>query len=137
MKLQLERRAYLPHCTIGVLTYQHDGDKTLVSMERPWLDNAPFESCIPEGKYVCRRFSSKKFGETWEVCGVPKREAILFHAGNVAGDVQGCIALGTTLSEQEYKILASRKAVGEFLADTAGASELELIVTHYKPGQVS
>lgn len=128
MRVKLERRAYLPHCTIGVLTY---GAKTFVTMERPWRGNEPFESCIPEGKYTCKRVMSPKFGDTWEVTAVPRREAILFHAGNKSSDVQGCIALGTMLSEQEYAVLYSKKAIEEFLCDTKHLPEIELCVTHY------
>ena len=129
MRLRLERRAYLPHCTIGVLTY--GDERTLVTMERPWRENEAFVSCIPEGRYSCKRYHSKKFEDTWEVRGVPSREYILFHAGNSAADVQGCIALGTMLSEQEYKVLNSRVALKEFLRDTARESALDLTITHY------
>lgn len=130
MQLRLERRAYLPHVTLGVLTYR---GKTLVTLERAWNNNRPFESCIPEGRYHCMRVNSPQFGKTWGVKNVPNREDILFHAGNFAKDTEGCILLGQMLSEQEYTILNSRKAVSEFMADTVDLESIDLIITGFRP----
>lgn len=68
-----------------------------VTLERPWLDNRHGESCIPKGEYVCRRFSSEKHPNTWEVTNVPNRDGILFHVGNTYTDSQGCILVGKKL----------------------------------------
>lgn len=130
MQIKLERRAYLPHVTLGVLTCK---GTTLVTLERGWHGNRPFESCIPEGRYACSRVISPRFGPTWRVDRVPGREDILFHAGNYPKDTDGCILLGQMLSEQEYSILQSRKAVEEFMAETAGLQQIDLFVTGYRP----
>ena len=47
-KVLLERFAYSPMGTFGVLTVD---DFECYTVERPWLDNKPRESCIPEGVY--------------------------------------------------------------------------------------
>ena len=64
------------------------------TLELPWENNAPQISCIPAGIYTCRHFNSAKFGETFQVCDVPGRSGILFHAGNSVKDTRGCILLG-------------------------------------------
>jgi len=76
------------------------------TIERPDLNNDGIEgnekgaSCIPCGRYECKRSWYHKGGyEAFEVTGVPGRNRILIHAGNSAKDVQGCIALGQTTTE--------------------------------------
>ena len=68
----------------------------LPTAEDDWLDNAARVSCIPAGSYVTRRVTSPKFGETFEVTGVPGRANILFHHGNTEEDTEGCILLGSS-----------------------------------------
>lgn len=67
-------------------------------LERPWRDNLPSVSCIPEGKYECVAYESEKFGKTWEVTNVPMRTYILFHSGNTINDSQGCLLAGLSFS---------------------------------------
>lgn len=125
MELKLERRAYLPHVTLGVLTC---AQRTWVTLELPWRDNEPFKSCIPDGRYDVRRKSSRRFGETWEVLNVSRREAILFHAGNTTKDTEGCILIGTYLSEQDYAIGGSKVAMQELNACLSGVETIQLSV---------
>lgn len=56
--------------------------------------NIPFGSSIPAGQYFCKEYHSSKYGNTFEVKGVPGRDHVLFHAGNVVGHTSGCIILG-------------------------------------------
>lgn len=126
----LERRAYLPFCTIGALTYN---GRTLVTIEKPWLGNERFESCIPEGVYTCKRYSSERYPNTFEITDVFNRSGILFHAGNTAKDVQGCVALGQYLDHTGYRVVNSRFAIREFTADMEGLDEFELIVNQFRP----
>ena len=128
MIVTLERFAYTPFGTLGRLTY---GDRTLFTVERPWLGNKAFESCIPEGVYTCRRYSSARYPDTFQVLDVPERTYILFHAGNTAKDVQGCIALGLRLSGQNCAVSKSRLAVAQFIVDMAGVSEFCINITHF------
>jgi len=69
------------------------------SLEPADLLNKPNESCIPTGQYFCTRMVSPKFGETFEVVGVPDRKNILFHKGNTKTDTMGCIILGQTVDK--------------------------------------
>lgn len=80
--------------TYGVLIGK-DGP-FIVTLELPWLDNAQRVSAIPKGVYVCKRVQSPKFGNVFEVTGVPNRDKILFHSGNSTADTHGCILTGTS-----------------------------------------
>lgn len=51
-------------------------------------------SCIPEGRYLCRKYSSTKYQDVWEVTGIKGRNKILIHAGNYAYQSEGCILVG-------------------------------------------
>ena len=92
-----------------------------VTVERPWLDNRKGESCIPAGEYQCKRVNSPKFGNTFEVTGVPGRDAILFHRGNLADDSHGCILVGEQFNAVLGRpgITASKEGFGEFLTITS------------------
>ena len=101
-----------------------------VTLERPWLDNRPMESCIPAGAYECRRVASPKFGNTFEVTGVPGRSAILFHRGNLADDSLGCILVGEQFNPVLGKpgIAASKEGFAEFLALTSMTDSFPLTI---------
>lgn len=129
MNATLERFAYTPFGTFGVLTYK---GKSLVTVEKPWLGNIPNESCIPEGMYTCKRYSSARFPDTFEVTEVEGRSHILFHVGNSAKDVKGCIAVGQLLDNKSYRILHSRFAFNQFMFDLYGHEEFGLKVTQFK-----
>ena len=125
--LQLQRFAYLDDRTMGVLTH---GDQQWWTVEKPWKDNQPFESCIPEGSYKMGRHDSPKFGKnTWHILEVPDRSYILIHAGNTPADVVGCIALGKSLRINADGVSSSRTALNELLAATEGLTEAEILIT--------
>ena len=126
----LERFAYTPFCTLGTLTYN---GRSLVTIEKPWLGNMPYESCIPEGVYTCKRYRSERFPNTFEITDVEGRSHILFHVGNSAKDVEGCIALGQYVDQDKYEIRNSRFAFREFMADTSKYDEFELKIRHFSP----
>ena len=93
--LVLTRFCYSDMGTFGRITV---ADATLITVERPWLDNKPNVSCIPEGEYECRpRFYYRGGYDAVEVLNVPGRSHILFHVGNTMLDVQGCIAVTSRL----------------------------------------
>lgn len=92
--LRLRRVDVMPFGTYGVLSGP-DGP-LVVTLERPWEDNAVGKSSIPVGTYPCKRVQSPKFGDTFEVAKVAGRSAILCHAGNSIDDSRGCILVGTT-----------------------------------------
>lgn len=126
--LTLTRYAYGPQATLGRLTVR---DRTFWTVERPWLGNKPFESCIPEGVYQCKPYSSAKYPNTWELQDVPERSKILIHAGNYAQDVQGCIAVGSALAAGGWWVVKSQSAMQELREMLP--PEFELNVTHFVP----
>jgi len=112
----LERTAYLEHCVMGRLLF---GGEQVFTIERPWLCNKPWESCIPDGEYRMRPYSSAKYPNVWEVCDVPGRTHILIHAANYSHQLAGCIApgLGYRIAEpsdgeESNAVWNSRKACG-------------------------
>lgn len=92
-------RDYKPEATPGVLRDSH-GVEISKTLERPNLENnrdnpktkENESSCIPEGVYLCKRYSSPKYPSTWEVIGVSGRSKILFHPANTVDELLGCIA---------------------------------------------
>lgn len=101
--------------TFGVLRL--GGRVFCVTLEPPDLGNRRDVSCIPAGRYACRRVNSPVFGPTFEITGVPGRSHILFHPGNVVRDTRGCVRLGRRFGQvgQDRAVIESRPAVAEFL----------------------
>ena len=83
-----------------------DGVPFSVTLEDYWRFNKPNVSCIPAGQYLCKRYHSKKYPNTFEVTGVEGRSKILFHSGNTEKDTKGCILIGS-----RYGLLGSRHAI--------------------------
>ncbi len=138
MKITLQRILHADKFTLGRLLV---GGEVFYTIEKPWKDNAPFKSCIPAGKYICKQYSSKKYPNTYEITDVPKRTHILFHSANYARDVSGCIGIGMGLgcyfdrgnflhaiteSESMIGVTDSRKAVRRFIELSGSCSEFEL-----------
>lgn len=90
------KRTYLKDATLGIMTVENRLDPIWYTIERPWLDNEKFVSCIPEGKYKVEPFSGRKYKDVWEIKDVENRTAILFHAANWVRQLHGCIAPGLT-----------------------------------------
>lgn len=88
--------------TISRLRVIYD-DKVLFeafTIEQPWLQNAPYESCIPVGLYKLKlgRFNAGGYA-AYEVMNVPGRTYIKIHIGNTVLDILGCICLGDAITE--------------------------------------
>ena len=98
------------------------GSNTFYTLERPWLDNKPYESCIPTGEYDCHMDESPKFGLRYHVLGTEPRTHILIHPGNYVNDTAGCILLGMNEGESWDEsrdrtmptLFKSKKAVDAF-----------------------
>lgn len=112
----LKRFAYLPSATLGELFLNNGA--SLYTIERPWLNNQSFISCIPCGTYELE----------WDVTGriknVPRlrdtmpRTQINIHVANYARELHGCIAPGLDwkfISDKEVMVLQSRAAMGLIL----------------------
>ena len=111
MEVLVERFCYHPEGTLGVMTV---GGEEFYTVERPWEENLPRISCIPEGTYEMKRRKSPKFGWCWEVKDVPNRTYILFHSANFPDELQGCIAPGMSLMSDRIAVSRSRDAMKEF-----------------------
>lgn len=107
-----------------------DGVATCVAIERPNKGNSRNVSCIPAGRYQCKRYSSAKYKNTFEVTDVFGRDKILFHTGNTIDDLKGCIALGSSFGEIFGKraVVSSRKAFNKFLELLDGIDEFPLTI---------
>jgi hypothetical protein len=103
------------------------------TVEQPWNDNKPFQSCVPAGIYTLREYASPRFGLTFaleggtvaltrpEVDANPelKRYACLFHSANHARQLQGCIAPGMELGaiNREWAVMSSTTAMKHLLPE--------------------
>lgn len=115
----------MKYITLIRVSYHHDGtfgvllDENVpfaLTVEREWLNNVRDISCIPVGKYICRRVRSPKFGDTFEVTDVPDRTHILFHWGNIEDDTEGCIVVAEQFESlgEKVAVLSSKKGYSEF-----------------------
>lgn len=132
LTLRLCRVDVMEFGTYGVLSGP-DGP-LVVTLERPWEENAVGKSSIPVGTYPCKRVQSPKFGDTFEVTKVPGRSAILFHAGNSIDDSRGCILCGTTFdpvggTNGKIGVTGSKIAFDEFKDYLRDRDEFTLIVS--------
>ena len=89
---------------------------------------------IPIGKYLCKRFHGKKWKNTFEVI-VKDHTAVLFHAGNVEADTEGCILLGRQPSylTGTRAILNSGYTFKDFIRRMKDVDEFTLIIYDFCP----
>lgn len=125
--VELWRYASGPEGTLGVL---RGAGLAAETMEPPWRENRRNLSCIPVGAYEVRPHISPRFGRALLVSGAPGRSHILFHAGNLGGDIErglrthtrGCILPGQSAGRlqaggrTQRAVLASRTAMRLLLA---------------------
>lgn len=105
----------------------------LATVERPWIDNLPNVSCIPEGIYPMRkrrspliaRTSKGKYTEGWEICEIPGRTLVEVHIANYPRDVKGCCGVGmkTGFISGERAVLKSAVAFDELMSRLEGRDE--------------
>lgn len=140
MTLYLVRFAYLSDRTLGWLYYNKKNSRFAV-LERPWIPNElgpggkPRESCVPDGLYELRAYSSQRFPNAYtlfnDALGVwlhledrPKtaswgRSEILIHSANTVDQIVGCIAVGLRHGVFDGKgtgVLESRRAMNKLRA---------------------
>ncbi|NMP33396.1 hypothetical protein HII17_17755 [Thalassotalea sp. M1531] len=134
MKLvMLERFAYTPNGVFGKIKMP---EFECFTVERPWLDNKPRESCIPEGEYAMKLGRYNRGGyPAYEILNVPNRTLIKVHVGNTIDDVVGCVALGKALGylERKWAVTSSKKAFKEFMQTMAGEKECKIKIYQYLP----
>lgn len=82
-------RKYTPSKTDGFMLFDNIKIKTI---ERPWLDNRPMVSCIPEGQYLCRWSHMAEHNvDHYQLQKVPDRSAIFIHIATKPDQLHGCI----------------------------------------------
>ena len=113
--LTLDRLAYLDQGTFGRLLFP--SGISLYTVERPWINNAPRISCIPEGEYslVPKQFFRGGY-QTYELVEVPGRSHILIHIANWPHEVEGCIGVGTGLNLANFQVVNSKTGFAYFKA---------------------
>ena len=116
MKAKLIRVEQSSDGVRGVLSL--DNEAFCVTMEPEEKDNQAFVSCIPVGSYVCERYSSDKYPNTFEITEVPGRYNVLFHAGNTEDDTAGCVLVAQHFGKLKGKraVLNSGNTFKEFMA---------------------
>lgn len=140
MIITLERFSYAPDGTFGRLTLPCGW--SCFTVERPWLDNRPRESCIPDGVYrmsrrrspVVERTSDGDYLEGWEVCDVPGRSYIMIHPGNWPHNFKGCIGVGRSYAviQGTTGVSHSRITFAELMGRLDGAADLELCIKPFR-----
>lgn len=110
MELTLRRRDANEQRTIGQLFVNGVGG--LYTLEPPTHALAPecVHPAIPAGRYRVIITESHRFGRPLPlVVGVPGREGIRFHPGNIAANTEGCVLVGLERSTDD--VLQSRAAM--------------------------
>ena len=107
----LERFAYLPEGTLGVIRWP--AGPRLFTVERPWKNNEPFVSCIPEGDYPLEWDTTGRIRNVPRLRDTQPRTQINIHAANSPSELHGCIAPGMqwAVDGQEPRVIRSRRAM--------------------------
>ncbi len=108
--------------TIGKMYVSGDATFASDSLERTYDGNKKGVSCIPGGKYIC-----KKVGATIAIpyphiaiTGVSGRDGICMHTGNLYTHSKGCILLGKGFGDinkdGQKDILNSKNTFSNFMS---------------------
>ena len=129
------------HGTLGVFVARDLPGDPIQIIEPPWRDNRRNRSCIPAGVYEVIPHVSPRFGRCLLVTDVPGRSHILFHVGNLGGDVEkgyrthtaGCLLPGLRRGRLKVRgrvqeaALSSRTAFRHIMAWASQPFELEIV----------
>lgn len=142
--ITLERFAYSPMGAFGRLVVENRFE--CFTVERPWLNNRPSESCIPEGQYrlqlreslVVQRTSGGQHRYGWEIANVPGRSLIMIHVGNTVADVEGCVAVGSALGfvHGRWAVTGSRATFSGLMDCLAGLDSWNLTISSIRAGRL-
>ena len=102
-----------------------------VTLEPPDNLNKSSISSIPAGQYMCKRYSSNRYPDTFQVMNVPDRYKILFHAGNFVENTEGCILLARKFGTIKHGpgILNSGETFKQFMDTMLGIDKFQLTIT--------
>lgn len=134
--IALQRLARTDYATYGQLI---DAEQKVlaVTLELPWRNNQRMISCIPAGTYVAHRFPSPKRGyDVFKLDGVPDRDDIEIHIGNLPHDTDGCILVGSNLGvvNGQHGVTGSAAAFARFMDGLKGVDTFSLVVSDPSPG---
>ena len=87
-------------------------------------------SSIPAQQYVCRKYTSRKYGKTFKVTEVPGRSSVLFHSGNVVDHTKGCILLAQYFGKLKGNraVLNSKNTFNQFMDIMKGINFFSLTI---------
>lgn len=108
-----------------------NGQPKFLTLELPYRNNEHNISCIPLGKYKAKKVHSARFGTTFEITGVPNRDAILIHPGNDEKDTQGCVLIGERLVDSNF-ISGSRTAFQRFMESNLQVSDFNIEIIKWQ-----
>lgn len=95
MKVLIQRLSQDDTQTVGNILILGAGQiQQYCSLELPWRNNQPFESCIPAGKYRAIKYVHPKRKNSLVLFDVPGRTDIMMHVANFSKQLSGCIAPG-------------------------------------------
>jgi hypothetical protein len=136
-------RYYNPNGTVGHLKGKGFECWTI---ERPWVNNEPFKSCVQEGEYGLVPHKSEKYGRTYALVnrdlGVThqqepgsKRYACLLHTANYPEDVEGCIGPGERhiIHDNRLMVTSSRTVLGKLLEYIEKNNIRKILITGFTP----
>ncbi len=108
MRLFLKRRWKHPDTKSIFGTLQSSTGPQFITCEREWKDNQPNVSCVPTGFYLLEPHDGTKYKNTFALVGSTvshigdgasvTRSACVFHKASKGSQLQGCIALGTSVT---------------------------------------
>ena len=128
--IRIERFAYTPVGTFGRIVLPNFNCFTV---EKPWRDNIPFESCIPEGTYsaVLGKFHRGGY-PAYELIEVPGRTLIKLHRANTEDELLGCIAPGLLLGciHGKWGVQRSTEAFEQLMLLLNGKKIISVEITH-------
>ena len=125
LKFKLQRMYRDEEMTLGHLEVDVDPLWSGYTVERPWLDNEPYVSCIPAGTYKAFARVSPSNGNVIELMDVPGRTFIQFHVANWAWQLEGCIGVGW---ERKIDGVGKSGPAMEDLCDLSLGQEIEVVV---------
>lgn len=116
------------HGTFGVLKINKE--VFCCTLEPPDRLNTQNVSSIPAQQYICERYRSPKYGNTFKVTNVPGRSSVLIHAGNVVNHTKGCIILGQYFGKLKdlRAVLNSGKTFKCFMEMMDGVDKFHLTI---------
>lgn len=97
--INLYRFAHFKTGTLGRLVLPNGAE--LYTIERPWLNNKPFVSCVPSGLYELEWDTTGRVTNVPRLRSVAERTHINIHVANWASELQGCIAPGLSWNFSE------------------------------------